>query len=87
MAAVLLGAVFLLTSGGGDYVPSAPPPSSSQQQQQAGQLGGEQRAELEKQLAEAQERLAANAGDLESLEASGEKAGVDQRDERAGSCG
>lgn len=68
MAAVLLGAVFLLTSGGGDF---APPPRAStvvQQQGQVAQLGEEQRADLQQQLGELEARLAADSSDVEALE-------------------
>lgn len=66
MAAVLLGAVFLLTSGGGDFAP--PLPAASQVVEQQQQLGEEQRADLQQQLEELQAQLAANADDVEALE-------------------
>lgn len=68
MAAVLLGAVFLLTSGGADFAPDSPP-AATVQQGAAAALGEEQRAEVQAQLAEVQARLAANADDLEAVEA------------------
>ncbi len=68
VAAVLLGAVFLLTSGGADFAPDSPP-AATVQQGAAAALGEEQRAEVQAQLAEVQARLAANADDLEAVEA------------------
>ncbi|PRW18340.1 tetratricopeptide repeat-containing [Chlorella sorokiniana] len=69
VAAVLLGAVFLVTSGGGDFAP-APRASSAvvQQQGQAAQLGEEQRADLQRQLEEFEARLAADSSDADALE-------------------
>lgn len=68
VAAVLLGAIFLLTSGGADFAPASPPAATLQQGAVAA-LGDEQRAEVQAQLAEVQARLAADADDLGSLEA------------------
>ncbi|KAL4458116.1 hypothetical protein ABPG75_012981 [Micractinium tetrahymenae] len=69
VAAVLLGAVFLLTSGGADFAPDSRPAATLQQAGAAPALGEEQRAEVEAQLAEVQAKLAADGDDLQSLEA------------------
>lgn len=71
MAAVLLGAVFLITSGGGDYAPSSSGSSSGGQLVQQQQLSDELRADLQAQLATQQAALEAAPGDVEALEASG----------------
>ncbi len=69
VAAVLLGAVFLLTSGGGDFAP-APRASSAVVQQggQAAQLSEELRSDLQQQLEELEARLVADGSDTEALE-------------------
>ena len=68
MAAVLLGAVFLLTSGGFDGPPAGRPAAVQQAPGARNTLGEEQRAEAEARLAEVQQQLAANSGDLEAVE-------------------
>lgn len=69
VAAVLLGAVFLVTSGGGDFAP-APRASTAvvQQPGQAAQLGEEQRADLQRQLEDFEAQLAADSSNTEALE-------------------
>ena len=73
MAAVLLGVVFIVASGGSDLGYAVRRPGSGaeqqQQQQQQQQLSDEARADLERQLGNAETRLEEDGTDLEALEA------------------
>ena len=59
VAAVLLGVVFIVASGGSDlgYAMRRPGGSAASQQQQGQQLSDEVKADLEKQLGEAEAKL------------------------------
>jgi hypothetical protein len=72
VAAVALGAIFVLTSGGGDFSGGgARRPSAAAAAAAERRLPPEARAEAEKALTVADAALAAAPGDLEALEAAG----------------
>lgn len=64
VAAVLLGAIFLITSGGPDVAPAPRQQQAAAQQQ----LSEETRQELEQELAKFQEQAGKDGSDLEALE-------------------